>query len=57
MKVTLGTRMTLIWGHVRLEIGTTRRAAEIDPKLRRHVWAIESHLEQSVFSVWWEIVS
>lgn len=53
--MTLGLRMTLVWGHAELEIGTMRRAAEIGLGLRRDVWATESHLEQSVFRVWWKI--
>lgn len=55
MKVTLGTRMTVVLRHVELEIETTRRVAEISLESKRDVGATKSNLEPSVFSVCWTI--
>lgn len=55
MKVTLGTRMTVVLRHVELEIETTRRVAEISLESKRDVGATKSNLEPSVFSVCWKI--
>lgn len=49
MKVTLVTKVTAL-GYIELEIGTSRRAAEIRLKLR-DVWVTKSNLEPSVFRV------
>lgn len=47
MKVTLVTKVTGL-GYIELEIGTTRRAAEIRLKLT-DMWVTKSNLEPSVF--------